>query len=163
MKRRTFLRSAIAAAAASIPGKPLWAAGYRLVQQTPPDVDGITLDGDEITLRGRAVAELRNRMGGRLLLANQDGYDQARRVLNPSFDKHPALIAQVTGTERETPMTKAMKRMKAMRSNEVNAKLRPLSKSGWGGGRAATPHRISSCTSTSSAARRRTIWSSVLP
>ena len=38
------------AAAASIPGNPLWAAGYRLAQQAPPDVDE-TLDGEEITQR----------------------------------------------------------------------------------------------------------------
>jgi FAD/FMN-containing dehydrogenase len=31
------------------------------------------------------------------LLAGDEGYDTARHVLNPSFDKHPALIAQVTG------------------------------------------------------------------
>jgi FAD/FMN-containing dehydrogenase len=32
-----------------------------------------------------------------LLLAGNDGYDAARRVLNPSFDKHPALIVQPSG------------------------------------------------------------------
>ena len=33
-----------------------------------------------------------------MLLAGDDGYDRARQILNPSFDKRPALIAQVTGT-----------------------------------------------------------------
>ena len=36
---------------------------------------------------------------GQLLLAGDEGYDKARRILNPSFDKHPALIAQPTGAE----------------------------------------------------------------
>ena len=31
-------------------------------------------------------------------MAGDDGYDGARQILNPSFDKRPALIAQVTGT-----------------------------------------------------------------
>jgi FAD/FMN-containing dehydrogenase len=61
------------------------------------DVPAVTGDGAEIVLRGSAIRELDSRMLGRVLLASNDGYDQARRVLNPSFDKYPALIAQVTG------------------------------------------------------------------
>ena len=34
---------------------------------------------------------------GRLLLSGYDGYDAARRVLNPTIDKHPALIIQPSG------------------------------------------------------------------
>ena len=34
---------------------------------------------------------------GPLLLAGDAGYDQARRVLNESIDKHPALVVQPTG------------------------------------------------------------------
>ena len=37
-------------------------------------------------------------MLGRLLIAGEDGYDKARLILNPSFDKHPALIAQPAST-----------------------------------------------------------------
>ncbi|MBC8026064.1 MAG: FAD-binding oxidoreductase, partial [Steroidobacteraceae bacterium] len=62
-----------------------------------PDVLAITGDGREITLRGADVRDLAKKMRGRLLLAGEDGYDKARLVLNPSFDKHPALIAQPTG------------------------------------------------------------------
>ncbi len=36
-------------------------------------------------------------MKGHLLLADDEGYDDARRVLNASIDKHPALIVQATG------------------------------------------------------------------
>ncbi|HSR42922.1 MAG TPA: FAD-binding protein, partial [Longimicrobiales bacterium] len=67
-------------------------------QQVPPDVDALTGAGRDVTLRGADIAELAAKMRGRLLLAGDDGYDQARRILNPSFDKRPALIARVTGT-----------------------------------------------------------------
>jgi len=51
-----------------------------------------------VTLRGRDIGELAGRLHGRLLLAGDEGYDAARHILNPSFDKHPALIVQPTGT-----------------------------------------------------------------
>ncbi len=99
MKRRTFVRSTLAAAAAvSIPGRRSLAALYQDAPQHPPDVNAVTGAGGEITLRGKDIAELSARLRGRLLLAGDEGYEQARRILNPSFDKHPALIAQVTGT-----------------------------------------------------------------
>ena len=98
MRRRTFLRSTIAAAVAtSIPGRRSLAALHWPVAQVPPDVDAITGDGREVTLRGKAVQELAASLKGRLLLADDAGYDDARRVLNASIDKHPALIVQATG------------------------------------------------------------------
>jgi FAD/FMN-containing dehydrogenase len=54
-------------------------------------------DGKEITIEEAALNELKGALRGRLLLAGNDGYDAARRVLNPSFDKHPALIVQPSG------------------------------------------------------------------
>ncbi len=99
MKRRTFLRSSLAAAAAvSVSRTPSFAALYQEAPQAPPDVDAITGAGGQITLRGRDIADLAARLRGRLLLPGDDGYDAARRILNPSFDKRPALIAQPTGT-----------------------------------------------------------------
>ncbi len=95
MKRRDFLSSSILAASVSIPGIR---AAYAIVGSGEvPDVLAITGDGREITLRGADVRDLAKKMRGRLLLAGEDGYDKARLVLNPSFDKHPALIAQPTG------------------------------------------------------------------
>jgi FAD/FMN-containing dehydrogenase len=38
-------------------------------------------------------------MKGRVMLADENGYDEARRILNPSFDKYPALIAQPATAE----------------------------------------------------------------
>ena len=50
-----------------------------------------------MSLARAAVAELTDALRGRLLLPGMEGYDTARRVLNYSIDKHPALIAQCTG------------------------------------------------------------------
>jgi FAD/FMN-containing dehydrogenase len=97
MKRRSFVRSGVAAVLASTMPAPVLAIPYRRLRQAQ-DIPAVTGDGREIILRGSDIAELDSRLLGRVLLASNDGYDAARRVLNPSFDKHPALIAQVTGT-----------------------------------------------------------------
>ena len=99
MKRRAFCRTTFAAAmAATIPAERLLAEWYRPLQQVPPDIDAITGGGGEVTLKGADVADLAARLRGQLLLAGDDGYEKARHILNPSFDKHPALIARATGT-----------------------------------------------------------------
>jgi FAD/FMN-containing dehydrogenase len=99
MKRRAFVRSTLTAAAAvAIPADELFGSLYRpLGAQVPPDIEAVTGDGREVTLSGEAVADLAARLRGRVLLGGQQGYDDARRVLNPSFDRYPALIAQPTG------------------------------------------------------------------
>lgn len=99
MKRRTFVRSTLAAAAlASLPRRRGFAAlGFQEAPQEPPDLDAVTGDGARITVKGTDVADLAGRMYGRVLLPDDDGYDEARRILNPSFDKRPALIAQPRG------------------------------------------------------------------
>jgi len=95
MKRRTFVRSSLAAAAfAAVPGTRSLAALYRVAGQQPPDVEAVTGDGKTVTLKGADIARLAQGMSGRVLLARDDGYHEARRILNPSFDKYPALIAQ---------------------------------------------------------------------
>ena len=94
MKRRVFVSSSLLAAAASLPGIKVAYAVARTGQI--PDVAAITGDGREVTLHGAEIGELAARLQGRLLLAGDNGYDDARRTRNPSFDKHPALIAQPT-------------------------------------------------------------------
>jgi FAD/FMN-containing dehydrogenase len=97
MKRRTFIRSAAAAGvAASLEYSPLPGHGYRPVGTQ--GVAAITGDGERVMLSGQAIADLAASLRGRVLLADSDGYDDARRIRNPSFDRHPALIVQVTGT-----------------------------------------------------------------
>src|SRR5688572_21460513 len=92
MKRRDFLNTSLLAAAGTI---PVFRTAYAAVGSGPvADVMAVTGDGREITLRGKDIRDLAARMKGVLLLAGQEGYDQARKIMNPSFDKHPALIAQ---------------------------------------------------------------------
>jgi FAD/FMN-containing dehydrogenase len=97
MKRRAFVSSSFAAAmSATIPVS--WLPARDRLARQDGDVVAVTGDGREITLPGSSIMELDSLMRGGVLLAQDDGYDEARRVLNPSFDKYPALIAQVTGT-----------------------------------------------------------------
>lgn len=97
MKRRDFLHSSLFAAAVALPGlEPAWA----LVGTGPvADIAAVTGDGKDITLKGTDIQALAKAIKGSLLIAGEDGYDKARLVLNPSFDKHPALVAQPTSAE----------------------------------------------------------------
>ena len=70
---------------------------FREAPRFPQDLSAVTGDGTRITLTGKAIADLRASLRGPVLLAGNDGYEQARQILNPSFNKHPALIAQPTG------------------------------------------------------------------
>jgi hypothetical protein len=94
MKRRDFLQSSVAVALTT-------AAGVRTVYAVArtgktPDVAAVTGDGREITLRGAEIESLAGEIQGTVLLAGEQGYDEARLLLNPSFDKHPALVVRPT-------------------------------------------------------------------
>ena len=97
MKRRQFLQSSLAATiAAALPTSQALAA-LATMSEVTGDVNAVTGSGAQVTLEKAAVKELSDRLRGRLLLPGQEGYDVARRVLNPVIDKHPALIVQPTG------------------------------------------------------------------
>ena len=93
MNRRHFLGSSVTAAlAAALP------PGFALAAGTIRDgIAAVTGRGTPTVLAGDAVEELRRRLRGALLLPGNPGYDDARRVLNASIDKRPALIVQPTG------------------------------------------------------------------
>jgi FAD/FMN-containing dehydrogenase len=93
MKRRDFVQSSLwTAAALSVPNfKPVYATAR---SGAVADVAAVTGDGREITLRGADLRDLAAKLHGQLLLAGDNGYEDARHILNPSFDKHPALIVQ---------------------------------------------------------------------
>jgi len=95
MNRRDFFVSSLAATvAASLAGTRALAATAAPVAS---DVAAVTGNGAQVTLGRAAVEELRGSLRGALLLPGQPGYDDARRVLNASIDKHPALVVQPTG------------------------------------------------------------------
>jgi FAD/FMN-containing dehydrogenase len=95
MKRRDFLNSSLLAGIATVPGIR---TAYAVVSTGEvADIPAVTGDGREITLRGADIRDFAKAMRGQVLIAGDDGYDLARLVLNPSFDKHPALIAKPTG------------------------------------------------------------------
>jgi FAD/FMN-containing dehydrogenase len=100
MDRRSFIRSSLSAAvAASIPGAHALAQSLvHIPTNVPADIEAITGDGAEVTLQQAMVQELSDSLKGKLLLPGNAAYDDARWLLNPRFDKHPALIVQPTGS-----------------------------------------------------------------
>ncbi|NNC76408.1 MAG: FAD-binding oxidoreductase [Woeseiaceae bacterium] len=97
MNRRKFLASSVAAGVASaLPASQIVAAVEALTA-VQSDVEAITGAGQKISLERAAVDELSKSLRGNLLLPDNDGYDAARRVLNASIDKYPALVIQPNG------------------------------------------------------------------
>ncbi|MDH3990029.1 MAG: FAD-dependent oxidoreductase, partial [Gammaproteobacteria bacterium] len=98
MDRRRFIRnSAAAAVSASLYTSQAMAAALQALMQVTSDVNAVTGDGAQTVLEKAAVQELSDSLRGNLLLTGTDGYDLARRVLNRSIDKYPALIVQPSG------------------------------------------------------------------
>ncbi|HEX6850960.1 MAG TPA: FAD-binding oxidoreductase [Candidatus Polarisedimenticolaceae bacterium] len=94
MDRRDFFLSSLAAAVgASLPYGRLLAA----LQPIATDLQAVTGAGTATVLEKSAVQALRDSLRGALILPGEPGYDEARRVLNASIDKHPALVVQPTG------------------------------------------------------------------
>ena len=91
VSRRGFIGGA-AGLAAALPAAPLWAEASN--GAVSGDVIAIGLSGKQVTLTAADIKDLRAGFSGQLLLAQDGGYDQARRVWNGAFDRHPALIAR---------------------------------------------------------------------
>jgi hypothetical protein len=93
MKRRDFLHTSLLAAATTA---ACLRSAYAVVatDKTIADIAAVSGDGKPITLRGAEIRELARQMQGPVLIAGDEGYDDARRIRNPSFDRKPALIAQ---------------------------------------------------------------------
>jgi hypothetical protein len=97
MNRRRFFQSSLGAAvAAALPAQRLFALDAT-ASQVADGIAAVKLDGSATVLEQAAVAELKSSLRGPLLLAGDPGYDSARRILHPQFDKHPALIVQPSG------------------------------------------------------------------
>ena len=96
MKRRTFCKSAVAAAITT----SLSACGARQQASDPGSlISAVTSSGQETSIESAAVAELSDSLQGGLYLQGDDGYDAAKRVWNGMFDhKQPAMVVQCTST-----------------------------------------------------------------
>src|SRR6202008_1198245 len=92
MKRRTF----VAAGLAPLPSAS-FAERRAFGATASADLGAVGLDGAALTLRGTDIDDLRAALRGELITPAQPGYDQARRLWNPAFDRHPALIARCLG------------------------------------------------------------------
>ena len=98
MDRRHFLHSSLAAGvAAALPNSHAVASLYSSLTEISANVTSVDGAGAEVVLEQAAVQELADSLRGSLLLPGNDGYEKARRVLNASIDKHPALVVQPTG------------------------------------------------------------------
>ena len=90
MKRRTFVSSAISAAATVlIPARHALASSA--------DIPALGRTGRQLVLRGRDIDELRATLRGQLLTAADEGYEQARHIWNGAFDRKPAIIVRCAG------------------------------------------------------------------
>lgn len=90
MKRRAFVASAV-----SVGFTSLLTGRWSLASTT--DIPAIGRTGKQLVLAGRDVEDFRASLRGQLLTATDDGYEQARRIWNGTFDRRPALIARCVG------------------------------------------------------------------
>ena len=98
MNRRRFVQSSLAAAvAASMPASQGLAAILSASGGVDGDINAVTGAGADVTLQRAAVKELGDSLRGNLLLPGHELYEEARRILNASISKHPALIVQCKG------------------------------------------------------------------
>src|SRR5579862_4733002 len=92
MKRRAFCAASLAAlASAAVPYRRL------LAGETAADTAAVGLDGRQLTLKAADIDDLRASLRGELITADHSGYDTARRLWNPAFDRKPALIVRCVG------------------------------------------------------------------
>jgi FAD/FMN-containing dehydrogenase len=92
--RRGFVGSTLAATVfAAVGSGRLWAdaASAAAIPQQTAAVSG---SGEALTLSAADLKDLRAALHGKLLLAQDAGYDAARRLWNPHFDRRPALIVR---------------------------------------------------------------------
>jgi FAD/FMN-containing dehydrogenase len=98
MDRRRFVQRSLAAAVgASLPLGHAFGAILSPSMAVDTDIEAVTGDGAAVTLKRAAVQELGESLRGNLLLPGHGAYDDARRVLNASISKFPALIVQPRG------------------------------------------------------------------
>jgi FAD/FMN-containing dehydrogenase len=94
MKRREFLQGSLGATVAASLND---FAGAQTGAPQLPSVTAVQADGKSVTVSGAALRELRDALHGRLLLPQDDGYEEARHFIIRRFDRRPAFIVQPAG------------------------------------------------------------------
>ena len=95
--RREFVQSALVASAGLfIPASRVWADAADRGAMSG-ELAARTGSGKSISLAASEIKDLRASLRGPLLLPRDVGYDAARRLWDPSFDRHPALIIRARG------------------------------------------------------------------
>jgi FAD/FMN-containing dehydrogenase len=97
LNRRRFLNTTLLAAAATLPASRAWSVVLGPSTPVDRDLDALTGDGKQVTLKRAAVQELGDSIRGNLILPGHPAYDRARWVWNAQMDRHPALIIQPRG------------------------------------------------------------------
>ena len=87
MKRREFCAVSMGALGASVFSWPARAAAA-------DELPILSRTGASLLLKRAEVDELKSSLRGALLLRGNDGYEQARRIWNGAFDRHPAAIVR---------------------------------------------------------------------
>lgn len=94
MHRRRFLALSIAATAGTL--TPLGRA-LAEVAAALGDLRAIGLDGGAVPIGAADLQRLQASLRGSLLLPGNGAYEQARRLLNETINRHPALVVQPSG------------------------------------------------------------------
>jgi hypothetical protein len=93
--RRGFVGSALAAA--TLPLGRAWADAKDV--ELPEQLAAVGLDGKPISIPRADIKDFRASLHGQLLLAGNEGYEQARKIWNGVFDRHPAMIARCANSD----------------------------------------------------------------
>jgi FAD/FMN-containing dehydrogenase len=97
INRRRFFQSSLAAAVAyALPAPRLFALD-QAASQAAGGLAAVKLDGSATVIGQADLAALKSELRGALLVAGDPGYEEARRVLNRSIDRRPALVVQPSG------------------------------------------------------------------
>jgi len=95
--RRSFVNATLAGAVgALLPVRGSWADGAGSAA-VPAEIAARTGSGKSISLAVSDIKDFDASLRGDLIRAGDAGYDAARRLWNPAFDHHPALIARCSG------------------------------------------------------------------
>lgn len=97
MDRRRFVGTSLAAAAALSFSPPRVVASEAESSAIVTDLPAVTGGGASITLARTDLQALKESLRGAVLLPGNPGYEEARRVINDTIDRHPALVVQPSG------------------------------------------------------------------